>query len=168
MQTVVYRTQGILPLPPKLEAQKVSSTEAGLTGLKIDSSGCIAWAARADLHLTTVAGTPLLSGTVPLTILSSTVRIRSSAKLPPPLYTGRQTTLIYSQPLGNLNRQFPDSVSSQPLLTLRLCQTSIWATSIAPGTDGELARLHASFILNLLLQLCIKRQMNFLVNSASI
>lgn len=38
MQTVVYRTQGILPLPPKVETQLVSSSEAGLTGLRSDSS----------------------------------------------------------------------------------------------------------------------------------
>lgn len=33
---------------------------------------------------------------------------------------------------------------------------------------GELARLHASFMLDLLLQLCIKRKVTFLGNSVSI
>lgn len=40
--------------------------------------------------------TSLLSGTVPLAILFSPVQTRSSAKLSPHLYTGQQTTLIYS------------------------------------------------------------------------
>lgn len=100
MQTVVYRTQGILPLPPKVEAQHVSSSEAGLTALRSDSSGCTAWAARAVLHFTIMPGTSLLSGSVPgkrpLAILSSNLWTRSSAKLPPHIYTGQQITLTFS------------------------------------------------------------------------
>lgn len=39
---------------------------------------------------------------------------------------------------GDLEQQLPDS-GSEPALILRLCQTSIWATSIAPENDGRIS-----------------------------
>lgn len=144
MHTVTYGTQGTLPLPPKAEGQHISLSEAA--AMRKGWHSMSNSTASSPLCLTIVV--ELWSGTLPrkrpLAILPTNVSPGSSAELPPHFYTGQQPTDSWKwlRPTHKLQGPWAAAsrlAQSQRSCWVRLCQTSIWATSIAPETDGRIS-----------------------------